>query len=250
MAKRFIDTGFLDQKWIRKLPPEKKIFLIYLMLKCDNGGIIDLDFEDAEFWIGKKIGDLNFLPEGYLILIDDSSKYFMPKFIEWQYPNFPHSKVHQQAQAKEILIKNGVFNVDTQYIDLSKFYVNIKQSLSNTYLYGNDNVNGNVNGNDKEEKSWKNNFEIYLAECKEAYRKFWKDEELMRTQQRLNPGIDVKLSIEKGYTNFWSTELGWKHKKKCRSKDIDWKSTIINSIGLNKVYIQREDKPRVDGYQL
>ena len=48
MAKRFIDTGFLDQKWIRKLPPEQKIFIIYLMLRCDNGGVIDLDMEDAE----------------------------------------------------------------------------------------------------------------------------------------------------------------------------------------------------------
>lgn len=156
--KRFLDTGFLDQKWIRKLPPEKKIFLIYLMLKCDNGGIIDLDFEDAEFWIGKKIGDLSFLPEGYLILIDDSSKYFMPKFVECQYPNFPHSKVHQQAQAKEILIRNGVFNVDTQSIDLGKFYVNIKQSLPNTYTHGNGNVNGNDNGNAKEAKI---DFEIF-----------------------------------------------------------------------------------------
>lgn len=117
-----------------------------------------MDFEDAEFWIGKKIGDLSFLPDGYLILIDDSSKYFMPKFVEWQYPNFPHSKVHQQAQAKEILIRNGVFNVDTQCIDLSKFYVNLKQSLPNTYSYGNGNVNGNDNGNAKDAKI---DFEIF-----------------------------------------------------------------------------------------
>ena len=57
MAKRFIDTGFLDQKWIRKLKPCRKSFLIYLMLKCDNAGVIELDMEDVEFWIGEKIGD-------------------------------------------------------------------------------------------------------------------------------------------------------------------------------------------------
>jgi len=148
MAKRFLDTGFLEQKWIRKLSPERKIFLIYLMLKCDNGGIIELDMEDVEFWIGKKIGDpLKFLPEGYLILIHDSGKYFMPKFIEWQYPNFPHSKVHQQAQAKDILIRNGIFDIDTQSINICKVYVKVMEDLPNIQANGNANVNGNVNGN-------------------------------------------------------------------------------------------------------
>ena len=41
----------------------------------------------------------------------------------------------------------------------------------------------------------------------------------MKTQERLNPNIDVKLSLEKGYVNFWGTEAGWIHKKKSRSKN-------------------------------
>ena len=119
--KRFIDTGFLDQKWIRKLPPEKKIFLIYLMLKCDNGGIIDLDIEDIEFWIGKKIGGLNFLPENYLIPINDSGKYFMPKFIEWQYKDLSSQKFIV-AQARQILGKHNLINSDFT-LKLDKSYV-------------------------------------------------------------------------------------------------------------------------------
>ncbi len=147
MAKRFLDTGFLQQKWIRKLRPDHKIFLIYLMLECDNAGIIDLDMDDAEFWIGKKIGDpLKFLPEGYLIPINDTGKYFQPKFIEWQYPNFPHSKVHQQKQAKEILLKNGMFDVDNQLIVLPKLYLNFTQPLPDGQVNGNvdDNASDNV----------------------------------------------------------------------------------------------------------
>ena len=74
--KRFIDTGFLSQTWIRKLAPENKIFLVYIMLKCDNAGIIDLDLDDASFWIGRKIKNpTEFLPEGYLIPIENG-KYF------------------------------------------------------------------------------------------------------------------------------------------------------------------------------
>ncbi len=147
MAKRFLDTGFLQQKWIRKLRPDHKIFLIYLMLECDNAGIIDLDMDDAEFWIGKKIGDpLKFLPEGYLIPINNTGKYFQPKFIEWQYPNFPHSKVHQQKQAKEILAKHGMFDVHSQSIILPNFYPTVTQPLPDRQVNGNvdDNASGNV----------------------------------------------------------------------------------------------------------
>jgi hypothetical protein len=150
MSKRFIDTGFLDQKWIRKLTPDRKIFLIYLMLKCDNGGIIELDLEDASFWIGKKIDSVNFLPEGYLIFLEKSGKYFMPKFIEWQYPNFPHSKVHQQMQAKEILINNGIYDAEKQCIVLPNNCLNIGENLGKVCVHGNG--NGIVNGNDTGKK--------------------------------------------------------------------------------------------------
>jgi len=89
--------------------------------------------------------------------------------------------------------------------------------------------------------TWRDDFEIYLAECKLEYERFMKNTELLKTQQRLNPGINVKLSIEKGFTNYWSTEAGWKHKKKSRSKEIDWHLTIINSIGINKVYYTKQE---------
>jgi len=155
MAKRFLDTGFLKQKWIRKLKAKQKIFLIYLMLECDNGGIIDLDLEDAEFWIGEKIGNpLEFLPEGYLIPLEKSTKFFQPKFIEWQYPNFPHSKVHQQAQAKNILAKHNLFNLDTQTLNLPKTYPNFTQTLPDGQVNGNGNAIDNANGYIKDENDF------------------------------------------------------------------------------------------------
>jgi len=134
MSKRFIDTGFLDQKWIRKLSPEKKIFLIYLMLKCDNGGVIELDLEDANFWIGKNIGDLNFLPEGYLIPLNNSCKYFMPKFIEWQYRDLSSNKFIV-AQARQILDKYSLINSDFT-LNLDKNYINITKDVPNSQEQG------------------------------------------------------------------------------------------------------------------
>jgi len=89
--------------------------------------------------------------------------------------------------------------------------------------------------------SWRDDFSVYLEECKKGYRKFMENNELLKTQQRLNPGINIKLSIEKGYVNFWSTEAGWKHKKKSKTTEIDWDATIVNSIGMNKVYYTKQE---------
>jgi len=88
---------------------------------------------------------------------------------------------------------------------------------------------------------WKTDFDIYLTECKKGYEDFMNDEEMLKTQQRLNPNVNIKLSIEKGFRNFWGTEAGWQHKKKSRSKEIDWKRTIINSIAFNKVYYTKQE---------
>jgi hypothetical protein len=134
MAKRFIDTGFLDQKWIRKLPPEKKIFLIYLMLKCDNGGIIDLDMDDVQFWIGKKISNLDFLPENYLIPLNNSDKYFMPKFIGWQYKDLSSQKFIV-VQARQILEKHNLINADFT-LKLDKIYVKVTKNVPESQEQG------------------------------------------------------------------------------------------------------------------
>ena len=128
MAKRFLDTGFLNQKWIRKLLPQQKCFLIYLMLKCDNAGIIDLDMEDFEFWVGEKNkGTTDFLPENYLIKIGEDEKYFMPKFIECQYSDLSSNK-NIVVQARQILEKHGLINEDFT-LKLCKSYVKVKRDL-------------------------------------------------------------------------------------------------------------------------
>lgn len=102
------------------------------------------------------------------------------------------------------------------------------------------NTNNKDNKDKKDNNTWRNDFDVYLTECKSGYKLFMEDPEKIKIQERLNPGINIKLSIEKGYVNFWGTEAGWNHKKKSRSKKIDWHSTIVNSISLNKVYLPKQ----------
>lgn len=85
-------------------------------------------------------------------------------------------------------------------------------------------------------KNWRNDFDIYLSELRIIYKELISDSSFILEQEKFNPNIDIKLSIEKACTNYWATDAGWKKKKKSRIKSIDWKSTLTNAISLNKVY--------------
>lgn len=87
-------------------------------------------------------------------------------------------------------------------------------------------------------KTWRDDFEIYKSELRAFYLTLIKDKEFISQQEKYYPSLDIILSIEKACTTFWATEAGWRHKKKSKSKEIDWKQTLINAIGqsMNKVY--------------
>jgi len=97
-------------------------------------------------------------------------------------------------------------------------------------------------------ESWKTSFNIYTTELKNAHAELLADTGFITEQERLNPNLDVRLSIEKAVTNYWMTDEGWKNKKKSRVKAINWKSTLTNalSIGANKVWKRNENNQTGD----
>jgi hypothetical protein len=92
----------------------------------------------------------------------------------------------------------------------------------------------------KEEVSWRTDYKIYMEELRAAWRELTNNPEWMAEKEKFNPGVDILLSLEKSCKEFWATEAGWKHKKKSRTKEIDWKSTFNNmlSIKSNRVYVR------------
>jgi len=243
MSKRFIDTGFLDQKWIRKLSPEKKIFLIYLMLKCDNGGIIDLDLEDVEFWIGKKITGIDFLPENYLIPLNNSGKYFMPKFIDWQYKDLSSQKFIV-AQARQILEKHNLINSDFT-LKLDKNYINITKNVPESQEQGIGIGIGMGNGKGKEHEilfeSFRKNypgvkrgFEVEFENFKKKYSD-WKE---------IIPLLEKALTYQKsareikrlsgGFVPEWKNLQTWINKK-------SWEEEINSEDQFNSLTTEEKE---------
>lgn len=139
MAKRFIDTGLFDDEWFMDLSKDGKLLWVYLITKCNHAGMIKINEKLCKVQTG--IEDLgNSLKElsNRLVTVKESWV-FIPKYIDFQYPGFPNSKVKQQQSAVEILASFGLF--DGEIIRLNK-------DLPKSYV--NDNVNDNVIVNETE----------------------------------------------------------------------------------------------------
>lgn len=109
MAKRFIDTGLFDDDWFMDLGKDAKILWLYFLTKCDHAGMLRMN--EKLCTVQTSIKDL---PEtikqlGNRIITVSERLYFIPKFLQYQYPGFPDSKAKAQLSAIEILSKYGLF---------------------------------------------------------------------------------------------------------------------------------------------
>jgi hypothetical protein len=86
---------------------------------------------------------------------------------------------------------------------------------------------------------WRTDYNVYKSELLKVYQYLIIDKDFITKQEKYNPNVDISLSLEKAVNNYWITEAGWKKKKQSRAKEIDWKATLTNAIGMNKVYKQK-----------
>lgn len=180
MAKRFIDTGLFDDEWFSELRPETKMFWIYYLTKCDHAGLLKFNKRLIEFQTGIKSLDTVIKELGERLVKVNEQLFFCPKFIKFQYPEFPKSNVKQQASAIELLIKNGLWDSETNsFILLPKSQETVLKDLTKSHVNGNDTVNG-VNKTKSEKNSlpfespeffevW-NNWLTYRKQSKKPYR--------------------------------------------------------------------------------
>lgn len=241
MSKRFIDTGLFDDSWFIDLSKEGKIAWIYLITKCDHAGIIEVNEKLFKVQSGLNSFETVRQELGNRLLRLRDNYYFVPKFIYYQYPNFPNSNVQQQKGAIKRLQEFGLINNGS---------LTLPKELVNSYgnEYGNDIVILNKESKDisSDVKTWRNDFEIYKDQLMKVYNELLIDSEFIIQQEKYHPGVDISLSMEQAVNNFWGMEAGWKNKKSKKTKDIDWKATLTNAIKLNKVYKQKVITGRIN----
>lgn len=91
MAKRFTATNKWMDKWFRRLDPKYKLLWIYVLDNCSNAGLWEVDLELAEMFTGfsytLKEVEMEFRER--ITQIED--KWYIPKFIEFQYGELSES---------------------------------------------------------------------------------------------------------------------------------------------------------------
>ena len=98
MAKRFTDTEKWKKPFIRGLQGPYKLLWLYICDDCDHAGIWQVDIEVAQIRIGEKISRIEAIKAfgDKIVMFDDGNKWFIPSFIEFQYPSGlnPDNRAH------------------------------------------------------------------------------------------------------------------------------------------------------------
>jgi len=87
MAKRFIDTELFNDEWFVDLPNDYKLLWIYIITNCNQAGILKVSYKLLNFYIGKSLepSEVKRVLRGRIVEIDEGRKWFIPKFIGYQY---------------------------------------------------------------------------------------------------------------------------------------------------------------------
>ena len=98
MAKRFTDTEKWKKPFIRGLQGAYKLLWLYICDDCDHAGIWQVDMDVAQIRIGDKIDLKEAIKnlDDKIIIFDNGNKWFIPSFIEFQYPSGlnPDNRAH------------------------------------------------------------------------------------------------------------------------------------------------------------
>ena len=119
MSKRFTDTEKWKKPFIRNLSAPYKLLWLYICDDCDHAGIWQVDIDVAKIRIGEEINEQDAIKffDDKIIKIDNGNKWFIPSFIDFQYPSGlnPDNKAH--GGIVKILLKYNL--IDDQLKPLS-----------------------------------------------------------------------------------------------------------------------------------
>jgi hypothetical protein len=229
MAKRFIDTGLFDDPWFMDLSLSEKVLWVYCITKCDHAGILELNEKLCQFQTGIKNIKPIIKGLGNRLIMVSGPYYFIPKYLEYQYPNFPNSKVRQQDSAIKRLKEFKLFDEHTQ---------SVIEGLVNSY--DNVSVNGNVSVNETgtiekvKGKCLMRNSGVKLSDVEDAFK-----------------GSDDLMFADAKY--YFNSALAWSDSG--GNMRIDWIATISNfarrdmrdqKLKIRKKTRQETEKPRGD----
>jgi uncharacterized protein YdaU (DUF1376 family) len=169
------------------------------------------------------------------------------KFIPDSDGKFYNEKLEYEINKRHKFTNSRQNNLKSNKSNKSHMDNHMEAHMSNHMENGNGNGNENINKDENEKeiiKTWKNDFDVYLQNCRNGFNDCIHDSEYMKKLTELHPGYDIQKSIEKSFISFWGTKEGWKNKKSRQSIDIDWQSTIMRTLKNSAVYLDKNGKSK------
>ena len=138
--------------------------------------------------------------------------------------------------------------VDGQYTDSRRTVTDAKMGNINNLQSPNNLDNLDNIDNNNNNTLWKKNFSVYKQECNDNLESLLSDKNWIIERQNYHPNLNIKLTLQKAWSDYWATEAGWKNKKSKRSKTIDWKATANNSLSqrINQVWLKKEEREEME----
>ena len=241
MAYRYTNTDKWNDAWFIGLNKNQKLLFLYLCDNCDVAGFIEINIKrwrsDLDLNEADVLGAMKGLGRG-LTYSNTNDCLFVKNYLKHQ-KNLPLNKRNNAHLG--IIKRFEIYKEKFDITDISEFILAPSQPLAWGYGNGNGKGNGKEEEEEREEevKNWRSDYETYVTELNVAINTLLEDKDWMKEREKFNPNVNIKLSLEKAYKDFWSTEAGWKHKKKSKSAVVNWKSTLNSAIELNKVYNPR-----------
>lgn len=119
MANRFTDTDKWKKAFLRGLQTPYKLLWLYICDDCNHAGIWEVDMDVACMRIGEQVNQEEALEQlgGKAIPFDGGQKWFIPSFIEFQYPGGLNPKNLAHGGAIKILRKYGLINEELEVLN-------------------------------------------------------------------------------------------------------------------------------------
>src|SRR3990167_542009 len=123
MSKRFIDDGIFQDEWFLDLPNKYKLLWLYIITNCNHWGIIKVSYKQINFYIGENLepSEIKRILLNRIVEIEGGRKWFIPKFLLFQYPKGLKSKKPAIVSVRDNLLKEKELTI-------------ITESLPNDYL--------------------------------------------------------------------------------------------------------------------
>lgn len=122
MAKRFTATDKWQDEWFSDLEQDMKLVWLYLLDSCDHAGIWKRNIKLLQYHTGTVKKQLEIETTlGNRICPFDNDKWFIPKFLKFQYSNGLNSDMPAIKSVRETLEKYNLL-------------LTVKEQLGNSYL--------------------------------------------------------------------------------------------------------------------